>query len=67
MTDRVPSARILLPQTENHRTRIAEPFQAAKQAVRLYTQNECHDRELEEASVVKEFLTTAGGKRGKSV
>jgi hypothetical protein len=48
---------------------MAEPFQTFKQNVGLHIQNVFHDRELEEAeaSAVKEYLTTAGSKRGKIV
>jgi len=83
MTNQAPSARILLSQIESRRTcievglendtfwlnqlQMAEPFQTTKQNVGLHIQNVFHDRGLEEASVVKEYLTTAGRKRGKSV
>lgn len=43
---------------------IAELFATSKQNVSLYIQNTLKDRELDENSVVKEYLTTA--KDGKS-
>ena len=46
---------------------MAELFQTTKQNVSLHIQNIFPQRELEEGSVVKEYLTTAERKRGKSV
>jgi hypothetical protein len=75
MVDRAPSTQILLYQTEDRRTRIevrlenetvwlnqlqtSELFQTSKQNVSLHIQNIFQERELEEGSVVKEYLTTA--------
>ncbi len=43
---------------------MAELFQASKQNISLHVRNILKEKELEEASVVKEYLTTAGdGKR----
>jgi len=80
MADKVPSTQILLYQTEDRRTRIevrlenetvwlnqlqmAELFQTTKQNVSLHIQKIFQERELEEDSVVKEYLTTAAD--GKS-
>lgn len=80
MADKAPSTQILLYQTEDRRTRIevrlenetvwlnqlqmAELFQSSKQNVSLHIQNIFQERELEEGSVVKEYLTTAAD--GKS-
>ena len=80
MADKAPSTQILLYQTEDRRTRIevrlenetvwlnqlqmAELFQTSKQNVSLHIQNMFEERELEEGSVVKEYLTTAAD--GKS-
>ena len=80
MADKAPSTQILLYQTEDRRTRIevrlenetvwlnqlqmAELFQTTKQNVSLHIQNVFHEQELEEGSVVKEYLTTAAD--GKS-
>ena len=80
MIDTTPSTQILLYQTEDRRTRIevrlenetvwlnqlqmTELFQTSKQNVSLYIQNIFQERELEEGSVVKEYLTTAAD--GKS-
>jgi hypothetical protein len=82
MADKAPSTQILLYQTEDRRTRIevrlqnetvwlnqlqmAELFQTSKQNVSLHIQKIFQERELEEGSVVKEDLTTAGRKRGES-
>jgi hypothetical protein len=78
--DRAPLTQILLYQTEDRRTRIevrlenetvwlnqlqmTELFQTSKQNVSLHIQNIFQERELEEGSVVKEYLTTAAD--GKS-
>ncbi len=80
MADKAPSTQILLYQTEDRRTRIevrlenetvwlnqlqmSDLFQTSKQNVSLHIQNIFQERELEEASVVKEYLTTAAD--GKS-
>jgi hypothetical protein len=77
------SSQILLYQTEDGRSRIevrlenetawlsqdlmAELFQTTKQNISLHTRNIFKEGELEEASVVKEYLTTASdGKRYKT-
>ena len=75
MADKAPLTQILLYQTEDRRTRIevrlenetvwlnqlqmSELFQTSKQNVSLHIQNIFQERELEEGSVVKEYLTTA--------
>jgi hypothetical protein len=80
MADKAPSTQILFYQTEDLRTRIevrlenetvwlnqlqmSELFQTSKQNVSLHIQNIFQERELEEGSVVKEYLTTAAD--GKS-
>jgi hypothetical protein len=80
MTDKAPSTQILLYQTEDRRTRIevrlenetvwlnqlqmADLFQTSNQNVSLHIQNIFQEQELEEDSVVKEYLTTASD--GKS-
>lgn len=81
MTDWAPSTRIMLSQTESRQTRIevrlknetvwlnqrqmAELFQTTVPNVSMHIRNVFREGELGQESVVKDFLTTAGRKRGK--
>jgi hypothetical protein len=81
MADKAPLTQILLYQTEDRRTRIevrlenetvwlnqsqmAELFQTTVPNVSMHIRNVFREGELGQESVVKDFLTTAGKRRGE--